>query len=119
MVAKTAEEALVKAQEKSGCPDMAASELKQDEDVIHVVQLLDLAHSGVRRIAQEEEVAYYYPTNDLVTAPEIMSFWVARMIISGYHYRGGAQKRGHTELSATRRAGRCPRAWATALTPSS
>jgi valyl-tRNA synthetase len=70
---------------------MTASELKQDEDVMDTwfsswiwpIQVFDGLH-------KEEEVAYYYPTNDLVTAPEIMFFWVARMIISGYHYRGEA-----------------------------
>ena len=65
--------------------------LRQDEDVMDTwfsswiwpIQVFDGLH-------KEDEVAYYYPTNDLVTAPEIMFFWVARMIISGYHYRGEA-----------------------------
>ena len=55
-----------------------------------MVQLVDLADQVFDGPGKKEEVAYYYPTNDLVTAPEIMFFWVARMIISGYHYRGEA-----------------------------
>ena len=87
VVAKTLEEAVVKACEKSG-RDLTAGDLKQDEDVMDTwfsswiwpIQVFDGLH-------KEDEVHYYYPTNDLVTAPEIMFFWVARMIMSGYHYR--------------------------------
>ena len=91
MVAKTEEEALKQAREKSGNASLTMDGLKQDEDVMDTwfsswiwpIQVFDGLH-------KEEEVAYYYPTNDLVTAPEIMFFWVARMIMSGYHYRGEA-----------------------------
>ena len=87
VVAKTQEEALEFATKKAG-RQITNAELKQDEDVMDTwfsswiwpIQVFDGLH-------KEEEVDYYYPTNDLVTAPEIMFFWVARMIMSGYHYR--------------------------------
>ena len=87
VVAKTIEEAVEKACEKSG-RSLTLEDLKQDEDVMDTwfsswiwpIQVFDGLH-------KEDEVQYYYPTNDLVTAPEIMFFWVARMIMSGYHYR--------------------------------
>ena len=64
-------------------------DLKQDDDVLDTwfsswlwpISVFDGFES-------EEEVSYYYPTNYLVTAPEIMFFWVARMIMAGYEYRG-------------------------------
>ena len=88
VVAKTLDEALKAATKKTGRL-VVESELKQDEDVMDTwfsswiwpIQVFDGLH-------KEEEVDYYYPTNDIVTAPEIMFFWVARMIMSGYHYRG-------------------------------
>ena len=88
VVAKTLDEALKVATKKAGRL-VVESELKQDEDVMDTwfsswiwpIQVFDGLH-------KEEEVDYYYPTNDIVTAPEIMFFWVARMIMSGYHYRG-------------------------------
>jgi valyl-tRNA synthetase len=43
---------------------------------------------GFKEMADKKDLNYYYPTNDLVTAPEIMFFWVARMIIAGYEYKG-------------------------------
>ncbi|MAU75953.1 MAG: valine--tRNA ligase [Crocinitomicaceae bacterium] len=87
VVAKTQEVALELAIKKAG-RQITNAEIKQDEDVMDTwfsswiwpIQVFDGLH-------QEEEVDYYYPTNDLVTAPEIMFFWVARMIMSGYHYR--------------------------------
>ena len=90
VVAKTLEEALVKATEKSG-RDITEADLKQDEDVMDTwfsswiwpIQVFD----GLHKDGPGSEVDYYYPTNDLVTAPEIMFFWVARMIMSGYHYK--------------------------------
>ncbi len=89
VVAKTLEEALEAAKQKCGNPNLQASDLKQDEDVLDTwfsswlwpISVFDGFYT-------EEEVDYYYPTNDLVTAPEIMFFWVARMIIAGYEYRG-------------------------------
>ena len=91
VVAKTAEEALEAARHKSGNASMKAADMHQDEDVMDTcfsswlwpIQVFD----GLKT---EEEVSYYYPTADLVTAPEIMFFWVARMIIAGYEYRGEA-----------------------------
>lgn len=91
VVAKTADEALKAARVKSGNSAMESHELRQDEDVMDTwfsswlwpIQVFD----GLKT---EEEVGYYYPTADLVTAPEIMFFWVARMIIAGYEYRGEA-----------------------------
>ena len=87
VVAKNIEEAVEKACAKSG-RSLTSEDLKQDEDVMDTwfsswiwpIQVFDGLH-------KEDEVQYYYPTNDLVTAPEIMFFWVARMIMSGYHYR--------------------------------
>ena len=89
VVAKTAEEALGLAREKTGNAHLQADALRQEEDVMDTwfsswlwpISVFDGFYS-------EDEVAYYYPTNDLVTAPEIMFFWVARMIIAGYEYRG-------------------------------
>lgn len=88
VVARTIEEALELAKTKSGNAELQSSDLKQDEDVLDTwfsswlwpISVFDGFYS-------KEEVDYYYPTNDLVTAPEIMFFWVARMIIAGYEYR--------------------------------
>ncbi len=87
MVAKDAEDAVLKFKE-SGI-DIGVGELQQDEDVLDTwfsswlwpISVFDGFES-------DKETAYYYPTNDLVTAPEIMFFWVARMIMAGYEYRG-------------------------------
>ncbi len=91
VVAKTAEEAV--AQFKAQNADFAytAADLKQDEDVVDTwfsswlwpIVVFD----GLNK-PNNEEINYYYPTNDLVTAPEIMFFWVARMIMAGYEYKG-------------------------------
>jgi len=87
VVAKNAEEAVLKFGEKN--KSISIEDLQQDEDVLDTwfsswlwpISVFDGFES-------EEEVSYYYPTNDLVTAPEIMFFWVARMIMAGYEYRG-------------------------------
>ena len=87
VVAKNAEEALSKFGENH--KNFNLEDLKQDDDVLDTwfsswlwpISVFDGFES-------EEEVSYYYPTNDLVTAPEIMFFWVARMIMAGYEYRG-------------------------------
>ena len=87
VVAKNKEEALEKAIAIN--PDLRAEQLKQDEDVMDTwfsswlwpISVFDGFYN-------KEEIEYYYPTNDLVTAPEIMFFWVARMIIAGYEYKG-------------------------------
>lgn len=88
VVAKTVEEAAALATEKAG-RTVTMDELRQDEDVLDTwfsswlwpISVFDgLTKPG------NEEIKYYYPTNDLVTAPEIMFFWVARMIMAGYEY---------------------------------
>ncbi|MEX1000967.1 MAG: valine--tRNA ligase [Crocinitomicaceae bacterium] len=88
VVAKTKEEALNLAAKKSGKP-AGELELKQDEDVLDTwfsswlwpISVFD----GMTKPGNPE-IKYYYPTNDLVTAPEIMFFWVARMIMAGIEY---------------------------------
>lgn len=93
VVAPTAEEALQLAREKSGNADLQASDLRQDEDCLDTwfsswlwpISLFD----GINR-PDNEEIDYYYPTSDLVTGPDIIFFWVARMIMAGYEYRGKA-----------------------------
>jgi valyl-tRNA synthetase len=88
VVALTFEEAQRLAKEKAG-HDFSASELKQDEDVLDTWFSSWLWPISVfKGLTQpgNKEIQYYYPTNDLVTAPEIMFFWVARMIIAGYEY---------------------------------
>lgn len=90
VVALTAEEALEKARKASGNPSLSAEELRQEEDVLDTwfsswlwpISVFD----GIRN-PDNEEINYYYPTQDLVTAPEILFFWVARMIMLGYEYR--------------------------------
>lgn len=90
IVAATAEEALAKAREISKNPGLTASDLRQDEDVLDTwfsswlwpISVFD----GIRN-PENPDIKYYYPTNDLVTAPEILFFWVARMIMAGLEYR--------------------------------
>ncbi|MCT4625164.1 MAG: valine--tRNA ligase [Schleiferiaceae bacterium] len=89
VVAKTAEEALPLAHEKSGNTNLKVEDLKQDADALDTwfsSWLWPLSVFDGIRNPENEEVKYYYPTNDLVTAPEILFFWVARMIIAGYEY---------------------------------
>jgi valyl-tRNA synthetase len=88
VIATTDAEALQLAQKASGKP-LTATDLKQDDDVLDTWFSSWLWPISVfNGFYSKEEVDYYYPTNDLVTAPEIMFFWVARMIIAGYEYRG-------------------------------
>lgn len=91
VVASTEEEALRLAQEKSGNPALTLTDLRQDEDCLDTwfsswlwpISLFDgINHPG------NPEINYYYPTNDLVTGPDIIFFWVARMIMAGYEYQG-------------------------------
>ncbi len=90
VVAKTIEEAIKLAQQKTGNPDLREKDLKQDEDVLDTwvsswlwpISVFD----GVNN-PDNEDISYYYPTSDLVTAPDIIFFWVARMIIAGYEFR--------------------------------
>ena len=90
VVAETLEEALSLAKTKTGNASLALSDLRQDADVLDTwfsswlwpISVFD----GIRN-PDNEEINYYYPTQDLVTGPDILFFWVARMIISGYEYR--------------------------------
>jgi valyl-tRNA synthetase len=91
VVAKSIDEALIAAKEKSGNNGLTAADLRQDEDVFDTWFSAWLWPISVFKGLTEPgnaEIKYYYPTNDLVTAPEIMFFWVARMIIAGYEYMG-------------------------------
>lgn len=90
VVAETPEEALVMAKEATANASLTLADLKQDPDVLDTWFSSWLWPISVFNGIMEpdnEEVNYYYPTNDLVTAPEILFFWVARMIIAGYEYR--------------------------------
>jgi len=90
VVARTLEEALTKASEKSG-KRITEADIKQDEDVLDTwfsSWLWPISVFNGLTKPNNDEIKYYYPTNDLVTAPEIMFFWVARMIIAGYEYLG-------------------------------
>ena len=90
VVAETPEEALALAQKKSGNDALSSEDLRQDADVLDTwfsswlwpISVFD----GIRH-PENDEINYYYPTQDLVTGPDILFFWVARMIISGYEYR--------------------------------
>lgn len=91
VVAETEEKALELAKEKCGNPNLTMSDLRQDEDVLDTwfsswlwpISLFD----GINN-PDNEEINYYYPTSDLVTGPDIIFFWVARMIMAGYEYEG-------------------------------
>ncbi|MHC9087807.1 valine--tRNA ligase [Tenacibaculum sp. IMCC1] len=90
VVAENIEDAVKLAQEKTGNTSLSASDLKQDPDALDTwfsswlwpMSVFD----GIRN-PENEEIKYYYPTNDLVTGPDILFFWVARMIIAGYEYK--------------------------------
>jgi valyl-tRNA synthetase len=90
VVALNAEEALKLAREKSGKASLSEADLRQDEDVLDTWFSSWLwpitSFDGINK-PDNEDIRYYYPTNDLVTAPEILFFWVARMIIAGYEYK--------------------------------
>lgn len=89
VVAETAEEALELAKAKK--PEVQLSDLRQDPDVLDTwfsSWLWPISVFGGILEPENDEVNYYYPTNDLVTGPDILFFWVARMIIAGYEYRG-------------------------------
>ena len=89
VVALTAEEALTKA--KAVCSTLTAADLEQDEDCLDTWFSSWLwpisVFNGINQ-PDNEEINYYYPTSDLVTGPDIIFFWVARMIMAGYEYRG-------------------------------
>jgi valyl-tRNA synthetase len=91
VVARDEDEALRLAREKRGNPGLQAGELRQDEDVLDTwfsSWLWPIAVFDGIRNPGNIDYRYYYPTNDLVTAPEILFFWVARMIMAGYEYPG-------------------------------
>ena len=91
VVAATPEEALALAKEKTGNTGLKQEDLRQDEDCLDTwfsswlwpISLFD----GINNPGNEE-ISYYYPTSDLVTGPDIIFFWVARMIMAGYEYEG-------------------------------
>ncbi len=91
VVAENEEEALRLAREKEGDASLTAADLRRDDDVLDTwfsswlwpLSLFD----GIRNPGNPE-IEYYYPTADLVTAPDIIFFWVARMIMAGYEFRG-------------------------------
>ena len=91
VVAKTIAEAVELAKVATKNDALTAADLKQDEDVLDTWFSSSLwpisVFNGIME-PENEEINYYYPTNDLVTAPEILFFWVARMILMGYEYRG-------------------------------
>ncbi|PHS64659.1 MAG: valine--tRNA ligase [Flavobacterium sp.] len=90
VVAESIEEALVLAQEKVEDPTLKTEDLRQENDVVDTwfsawlwpISVFD----GIRN-PDNKEINYYYPTNDLVTGPDIIFFWVARMIFAGYEFR--------------------------------
>ena len=91
VVAETPEEALELAKKKTGNDALTLEDLRQDEDCLDTwfsswlwpISLFD----GINNPGNEE-IKYYYPTSDLVTGPDIIFFWVARMIMAGYEYMG-------------------------------
>ncbi|WP_162128346.1 valine--tRNA ligase [Flavobacterium phycosphaerae] len=91
VVAETKEEALVLAKAASKNDQLTASDLIQDADALDTwfsSWLWPIAVFGGIMDPENEDFNYYYPTNDLVTGPDILFFWVARMIIAGYEYTG-------------------------------
>lgn len=90
VVAENIEKALELAKEKTNNASLSATDLKQDPDALDTwfsswlwpMSVFD----GIRN-PENEEIKYYYPTNDLVTGPDILFFWVARMVIAGYEYK--------------------------------
>jgi valyl-tRNA synthetase len=85
VVAENDDQALEKAKEKTGNQGLKIQDLKQDEDVLDTWASSWLWPYSV---FPENEQDYYYPTSDLVTAPDIIFFWVARMIMAGYEFKG-------------------------------
>jgi len=91
VVAENIEEALELAKQKSNNSKLTSADLSQDTDALDTwfsswlwpMSVFD----GIRN-PENKDIQYYYPTNDLVTGPDILFFWVARMIIAGYEYRG-------------------------------
>ncbi|MGI4727471.1 MAG: valine--tRNA ligase [Janthinobacterium lividum] len=99
VVAKTREEAFEEAKLLSPqLPDLKITDLQQEEDVVDTwfsswlwpISVFDPGFFGDKNSIGNADLQYYYPTNDLVTAPEILFFWVARMIMAGHEFKGEA-----------------------------
>ncbi len=98
VVAKTREEALTQALLTTHNSQLTTKDLKQDEDVLDTwfsswlwpISVFDPGFFGAKNSIGNADLQYYYPTNDLVTAPEILFFWVARMIMAGHEFKGEA-----------------------------
>lgn len=91
VVAETIEQALELAKQKTNNPSLTIQDLKQDPDALDTwfsSWLWPMSVFGGILNPDNQEFKYYYPTNDLVTGPDIIFFWVARMIIAGYEYEG-------------------------------
>jgi valyl-tRNA synthetase len=97
VVAETAEEALEAARKKTKNKSLTIDDLRQDEDCLDTwfsswlwpMAVFDTNVPGNPEADPNADLQYYYPTVDLVTAPEILFFWVARMIMAGYEWAGG------------------------------
>ncbi|TAH00598.1 MAG: valine--tRNA ligase [Sphingobacteriales bacterium] len=98
VIAKTAEEALQQFNLEAHHSPLTINDIKQDEDVVDTwfsswlwpISVFDATVFADPNSKGNADVNYYYPTNDLVTAPEILFFWVARMIMAGHEFRGKA-----------------------------
>ena len=91
VVAPTPEEAREKAKKETGCPSLTLADLREEEDCLDTwfsSWLWPITVFGDIDDKDNKELNYYYPIAVLVTAPDILFFWVARMIIAGYRYRG-------------------------------
>ncbi|MBA9074487.1 valyl-tRNA synthetase [Flavobacterium gossypii] len=91
VVAETIQDAVVLAQKATGKTELKAEDLRQDVDALDTwfsAWLWPMAVFGGIIEPENKDFKYYYPTNDLVTGPDILFFWVARMIIAGYEYTG-------------------------------
>ncbi|PZR09481.1 MAG: valine--tRNA ligase [Flavobacterium psychrophilum] len=91
VVAETAADALALAKKRTGNQSLTVTDLKQDPDALDTwfsSWLWPMAVFGGILEPENKDFKYYYPTNDLVTGPDILFFWVARMIIAGYEYAG-------------------------------
>ena len=91
VVAENEEEAILKAIEKTGNPELTLADLRQDPDCLDTwfsSWLWPISLFNGILEPENPEIKYYYPTSDLVTAPDIIFFWVARMIIAGYEFMG-------------------------------
>ncbi len=90
VIAENREQALELAQEKTGNKNLTLEDLRQDEDALDTwfsSWLWPISVFDGIRYPDNDDINYYYPTQDLVTAPDIIFFWIARMIFAGYEYR--------------------------------